>query len=245
MQLIGFLGGMSWESTAEYYRLANELVRDRLRWAALRPLPHVLGRLRRHRADAGRGQVGRRRAGAGPRRTGTGRWRSGLPGALHQHDAQGRGPADRPGRHPVAAHRRHHSGGHHRGRRRSGRPARHGVHDVPALLPRPAGRARHRCPCAVARRPGGGAPHHLRRALPGRHPRRVARAVPAGHRPPRRRRRRGDHLRLHRDRAARRPAGQPRAGLPHDSAARRGCRGPGARRVQPCGGPSFPSVADR
>lgn len=29
MQLIGFLGGMSWESTAEYYRLANELVRDR------------------------------------------------------------------------------------------------------------------------------------------------------------------------------------------------------------------------
>jgi len=27
---IGFLGGMSWESSAEYYRLANELVRDRL-----------------------------------------------------------------------------------------------------------------------------------------------------------------------------------------------------------------------
>lgn len=30
MKKIGFLGGMSWESTAEYYRLANELVRDRL-----------------------------------------------------------------------------------------------------------------------------------------------------------------------------------------------------------------------
>ena len=29
MKLIGMLGGMSWESTAEYYRLANELVRDR------------------------------------------------------------------------------------------------------------------------------------------------------------------------------------------------------------------------
>ena len=29
MQLIGLLGGMSWESTAEYYRLANQLVRDR------------------------------------------------------------------------------------------------------------------------------------------------------------------------------------------------------------------------
>jgi aspartate racemase len=29
-QMIGLLGGMSWESTAEYYRLANELVRARL-----------------------------------------------------------------------------------------------------------------------------------------------------------------------------------------------------------------------
>lgn len=30
MRTIGMLGGMSWESSAEYYRLANELVRDRL-----------------------------------------------------------------------------------------------------------------------------------------------------------------------------------------------------------------------
>ncbi|MEU5208913.1 aspartate/glutamate racemase family protein [Streptomyces sp. NPDC020742] len=30
MQTIGLLGGMSWESTAEYYRLLNELTRDRL-----------------------------------------------------------------------------------------------------------------------------------------------------------------------------------------------------------------------
>jgi aspartate racemase len=29
-RVIGLLGGMSWESTAEYYRLANEFVRDRL-----------------------------------------------------------------------------------------------------------------------------------------------------------------------------------------------------------------------
>jgi aspartate racemase len=29
-RVIGMLGGMSWESTAEYYRLANELVRQRL-----------------------------------------------------------------------------------------------------------------------------------------------------------------------------------------------------------------------
>lgn len=30
MRTIGLLGGMSWESTASYYRLANELVRERL-----------------------------------------------------------------------------------------------------------------------------------------------------------------------------------------------------------------------
>ncbi len=29
-RVIGMIGGMSWESTAEYYRLANELVRERL-----------------------------------------------------------------------------------------------------------------------------------------------------------------------------------------------------------------------
>jgi aspartate racemase len=30
MKLIGLLGGMSWESSAEYYRLANQLVRERV-----------------------------------------------------------------------------------------------------------------------------------------------------------------------------------------------------------------------
>jgi len=30
MLLVGMLGGMSWESTAEYFRLANEIVRERL-----------------------------------------------------------------------------------------------------------------------------------------------------------------------------------------------------------------------
>ena len=30
MKTIGLLGGMSWESTAIYYRFANEIVRDRL-----------------------------------------------------------------------------------------------------------------------------------------------------------------------------------------------------------------------
>ncbi|WP_237330204.1 hypothetical protein [Streptomyces sp. BA2] len=30
MKTIGLIGGMSWESSAEYYRLLNELVRERL-----------------------------------------------------------------------------------------------------------------------------------------------------------------------------------------------------------------------
>jgi aspartate racemase len=30
VRLVGLLGGMSWESTAEYYRLANEIVRERV-----------------------------------------------------------------------------------------------------------------------------------------------------------------------------------------------------------------------
>ncbi len=30
MKLVGMLGGMSWESSAEYYRLANDLVRERV-----------------------------------------------------------------------------------------------------------------------------------------------------------------------------------------------------------------------
>lgn len=30
MRTIGLIGGMSWESSAEYYRILNEGVRDRL-----------------------------------------------------------------------------------------------------------------------------------------------------------------------------------------------------------------------
>lgn len=30
MKTIGLLGGMSWESSLEYYRIMNEAVRDRL-----------------------------------------------------------------------------------------------------------------------------------------------------------------------------------------------------------------------
>ncbi|MCB5907412.1 aspartate/glutamate racemase family protein [Streptomyces pinistramenti] len=40
MQTIGLIGGMSWESTAEYYRLLNELTRERL--GGLHSAPCVL-----------------------------------------------------------------------------------------------------------------------------------------------------------------------------------------------------------
>jgi len=30
MKVIGLIGGMSWESTAEYYRIINETVKERL-----------------------------------------------------------------------------------------------------------------------------------------------------------------------------------------------------------------------
>ena len=32
MRVLGLTGGMSWESSAEYYRLANQLVAARLAW---------------------------------------------------------------------------------------------------------------------------------------------------------------------------------------------------------------------
>ncbi len=30
MKIIGLIGGMTWESTAEYYRMINETIRERL-----------------------------------------------------------------------------------------------------------------------------------------------------------------------------------------------------------------------
>ena len=30
MRVIGLIGGMSWESSAEYYKIVNETIRDRL-----------------------------------------------------------------------------------------------------------------------------------------------------------------------------------------------------------------------
>ena len=89
MKRIGLLGGMSWESSAEYYRFVNEAVRDRL------------GGL--HSADCVMSSVDfadieeLQRAGAWDeagallaREARRSRRRRGAAPALHEHDAQGR-----------------------------------------------------------------------------------------------------------------------------------------------------------
>ena len=43
MKTIGMLGGMSWESSLEYYRIVNESVKARLGGLPLRRLLNVLG----------------------------------------------------------------------------------------------------------------------------------------------------------------------------------------------------------
>ncbi len=52
-RVIGMLGAMSWESSAEYYRLANELVREQLGGLHSAAPGPGLGRLRRDRATPG------------------------------------------------------------------------------------------------------------------------------------------------------------------------------------------------
>lgn len=59
MLTIGVLGGMSWESSEYYYRLANEFVRERLGGLhSARCVLYSVSRLRRHRAPAERRVVG-------------------------------------------------------------------------------------------------------------------------------------------------------------------------------------------
>ena len=240
MQLIGLLGGMSWESTAEYYRLANELVRERCGGLHSAPLPHVLGRLRRHRADAGRRRLGRRQRRRWPRRPGAGRG----PARTSWCSAPTRCTRSRTADRPRSTSRCCTSATPQRTAITEAGIDRVGLLGTGFTMSqrfyaRPAGRSTARVTVpSPATRPSCTASSTTSSAWAC--PRRVARAVPAGHRPPRRRGCRGGHLRLHRDRAARRPAGQPRAGLPHDPAARRGCRGPGARRTAPCAGPTSP-----
>ena len=58
MRRIGLLGGMSWESSAEYYRLINEATRDSAGWSAFRGLRSAVGRLRGDRSTSTGGRWG-------------------------------------------------------------------------------------------------------------------------------------------------------------------------------------------
>ena len=180
-RVIGMLGGMSWESTAEYYRLANEGVRAAARRPALGPdacSPRSTSpRSRRCRSPARWDEAGEVLAAEAARgwrraarscsccaptrctRSPTGSQAAvGIP-LLHLADTTAdavrrRGPDD-------------------------GRAAGHRVHDGAGLLPRPARRPRPARARPGRGRPRRGAPGHLRRALPGSRPRGVAPALPA------------------------------------------------------------------
>ena len=209
MQLIGFLGGMSWESTAEYYRLANELVRERL--GGLHSARCVLysvdfAGIERMQVE-GRWDDGRRAA----RRRGARRSRRRAPtssSCARTRCTRSRTPRGG-GRHAAAAHRRHHR----RGDRAAPASAGSGC-SAPASRWRsrstptgcaapgstcscPSGRTRRSCTgssttsCASASSGTSRATAYRRVIEPGR------------------RRRRGRRLRLHRDRAARRPEDSP------------------------------------
>jgi len=87
MKTIGLIGGMSWESTATYYRLINEGVKARL--GGLHAARCVL-----YSVDFGeiegrpaRGRLSGHSAGAGAGGTSGGRRRGRSGAALHQHDA--------------------------------------------------------------------------------------------------------------------------------------------------------------
>src|SRR5665213_449227 len=98
MLMIGMLGGMSWESSAEYYRLANELVRERL--GGLHSARCLLASV--DFADIEAMQVAGEWEAAGKVLAETARGleagggrRSRLAPPVHQHDAQGRGSGAR------------------------------------------------------------------------------------------------------------------------------------------------------
>ena len=148
MRTIGLLGGMSWESTAEYYRLANEGVRDRLGGLhSARLLLHSVdfaevGELQRQGRwdDAGQllGQAAKGLEAAGAELL--------LICTNTMHQVADQVQAAVVG--AAAAHRRHHRG--RRPRRRAHPVGLLGtaVHDGAAVLPRAAGaRTGSRCWC--------------------------------------------------------------------------------------------------
>ena len=194
MKRIGLLGGMSWESTAEYYRLVNEATRDRLGGlhsadCLLRSVDfaEIESLQREGRWD----EAGERLAAEAPRAGGR---RRGAARPVHEHDAQGRGRDHGADHDPVRPHRRHDRGG---GRR--ARPATRvgllatALHDGAGLLRRPAARPPRARGAGARRRPTAAIVHDViyDELCVGRDRGRVARRVPADHGRARRARRGG------------------------------------------------------
>ena len=191
MRTIGLLGGMSWESTAIYYQLANELVRDRL--GGLHSARLLLSSVDFAVVEEMQS---------------SGRWND--AGVLLANEARRLEMAGADllvlctnTMHKVAATIEDSVSIPllHLGDATAGAVLAAGLQKVGLLgtgftMSQDFYRARlesHGLTRAGARRgrPVAGAPGHLRRALPGRRTRRVAGGVRRGRRPPRRRRRRG------------------------------------------------------
>ena len=139
-RVIGMLGGMSWESTAEYYRLANELVRERLGGLhSARCVLHSVdfAEIEAMQVEGRWDEAGELLAAEAARAGGR---RRGAAAAVHEHHAQGRRPVQA----AVAIPLLHLGDATAAAVRGAGlttrRAARHGVHHGAGLLPRPAGR---------------------------------------------------------------------------------------------------------
>ena len=249
MRTIGLLGGMSWESTAIYYRLANELVRERL--GGLHSARILMSSV--DFAEMEHLQV-------------TGQWdRAGELLAVEAARLEAAG-ADLL---VLCTNTMHKVAGRDRGRGagfrcctwatspplpyvlRPGhrRPPRHGVHDVAGLLPRTARVTRAPGARPGRGRPGAGAPGDLRRALPGRRTRGVAARVRRSGRAPGLPRGPGHHPGLHRDRAVDRCPRPAVPSFPHHQHPRRRSRGRGLldssdrRRLSDTGRGGAPTLA--
>ena len=106
MRTIGLIGGMSWESSAEYYRLINQQVRDRLgplRSAQMLMYSVDFGPVEQAQ-HAGRWDDAAAILVDAARRLRSRRRR--VRGAVYQHHAQGRRADSGGDQHSVPAHRR-------------------------------------------------------------------------------------------------------------------------------------------
>jgi len=134
MRTVGLIGGMSWVSTAEYYRLANEEVAARL--GGLHSAKILLesvdfAEIEELKLADRWDQIGVRLAAAASRLEAAGAELVVLCTNTMHHVAAPIEAGDR----PVRAHRRHDRGGDHGSRSQPCGLARHGVHDERGVLP--------------------------------------------------------------------------------------------------------------